>query len=172
MSDARKEEAYGLLLQLHGMIDQMAAPLHAAHQPRLQCKRGCSACCVDDLTVFEIEAHRIRQEHGELLAQGAAAPVGGCAFLDEQGACRIYDARPYVCRTQGLPLRWLEQEEDGVSEYRDICPLNVDPNEPLEELDPQACWPIGPVEQKLATFQEAFGAGDMTRVSLRALFDV
>lgn len=171
MSDARRDEAYGLLLQLHEMIDQMAEPLHVVHQARLQCKRGCSGCCVDDLTVFEIEAHRIRTEHASLLEAGAPAPAGGCAFLDDEGACRIYHARPYVCRTQGLPLRWLEQEDDGVAEYRDICPLNVDPKEPLEVLDAQVCWPIGPVEQKLAAFQEAFGGPEMKRVSLRSLFE-
>ena len=36
-------------------------------------------------------------------------PPGACAMLDADGACRVYAARPYVCRTQGLPLRWAER---------------------------------------------------------------
>ena len=103
----QRQEALGLLYKLHEMIDELAAPLNAQHEPRLQCKRGCFGCCTDDLTVFTIEAERIKQDYPQLLADEQPHAPGRCAFLDAQGACRIYDARPYVCRTQGLPLRWL-----------------------------------------------------------------
>lgn len=165
----QRQEALGLLYKLHEMIDELAAPLNAQHSPRLQCKRGCFGCCTDDLTVFTIEAERIKQDYPELLAEAQPHAPGRCAFLDAHGACRIYDARPYVCRTQGLPLRWLEQEGDDVVEYRDICPLNVVEEAPLDTLPGEACWPIGPVEQKLASFQQAF-EGELKRVALRDLF--
>jgi hypothetical protein len=159
------------LARLHREIDERCASLQSRHASRLRCERGCSRCCVDDLTVFEVEAERIRRAHPGLLREGRPHDSGSCAFLDGDGACRVYAARPYVCRTQGLPLRWLEQAEDGSGvELRDICPLNEDRAVPLELLDVEDCWTIGPVEQELARLQGIFGAGRMTRVALRSLF--
>jgi hypothetical protein len=122
--------------------------------------------------VFTIEAEVIRRHHAELLEHGEAHPPGGCAFLDAEGGCRIYGARPYVCRTQGLPLRWLEEDEatDEILESRDICPQNVDGGPPLEELDAADCWTIGPFEQRLADRQHASDGDRGERVSLRGLF--
>ena len=94
-----------------------------------------------------------------------------CAFLDNEGACRIYEDRPYVCRTQGLPLRWIDEISDfEFVELRDICPLN-DEGTPIEELDESECWTIGPIEERLAKLQLMFGEGVMTRISLRSLFN-
>lgn len=155
MSDHRS------LVVLHDEIDEAVAPLVERHADRLECKRGCVDCCVDDLTVFESEANVIRTHYRPLLATGQPHPPGACAFLDEAGACRVYQHRPYVCRTQGLPLRWIDDD----AEYRDICPLNDD-GEPIESLDEADCWTIGPFEGQLAASQP-----DLKRVPLRALFE-
>ncbi|MHC1741658.1 MAG: YkgJ family cysteine cluster protein [Syntrophobacteraceae bacterium] len=80
---------------------------------RLRCEMGCSGCCVDGLTVFEVEADNIQNHHEQLLVNGSPHPEGGCAFLGDDGTCRIYEHRPYVCRTQGLPLRWIEDDPEG-----------------------------------------------------------
>ena len=176
---------------LHAEVDEALLPLVRRHATRLRCERGCHACCVDDLTVFEVEAERIRQTYPTLLAEERPAPIGSCAFLDAEGACRIYDARPYVCRTQGLPLRWLDVNEGGDPvEFRDICPLNEHGEEsanesqsqsghaagdatPVEKLDADDCWELGPIEGRLATLQRAATpqADPITRrVALRELF--
>ena len=147
-------------------MDARAGELAALHGARLQCKRGCSGCCLDGITVFAIEAERIRANNEALLAHGTPHPVGACAFLDAEGACRIYADRPYVCRTQGLPLRWLE-EERGV-ELRDICPLN-ETGELIELLPANACWTLGPMEARLAEAQRECG-DPLERIALRALF--
>lgn len=136
---------------LHREVDAAVAPLEAAHQGRLRCRRGCSGCCVDELRVFEVEAEVIRRHHGELLAREAPHPEGACAFLDDGGACRIYAHRPYVCRTQGLPLRWVD-DQVGV-ESRDICELNEPGGPDLVELPASACWTIGPFEARLAELE-------------------
>lgn len=170
MSRPGREALEAALLGLHAEVDEAAAPLVALHGPRLRCARGCHDCCVDDLSVFEVEADRIRRHHAELLAEGEPHPPGGCAFLDAAGACRIYADRPYVCRTQGLPLRWEDEDDDGgVVELRDICPLN-EPGEPeLVALPAEACWTLGPVEGRLATLQVQL-TGRPARVRLRELF--
>ena len=152
-----------MLLTLHTEVDTRAAALASRHRERLQCKLGCSGCCVDGITVFEVEAERIRNGARELLATGAPHPEGWCAFLGSAGECRIYALRPYVCRTQGLPLRWIDEEAE--TEYRDICPLNDVEGEPLEELAAEECWTLGEVEERLARLNGAAG-----RVALRDLF--
>ena len=153
---------------LHAAVDQKAAALATLHQSRLRCAKGCAACCVDNLTVFQVEADRIRAEAGPVLKLEPAAR-GQCAFLDESGACRIYTARPYVCRTQGLPLAWVEEDEGEWVEYRDICQLNED-GPPLETLPEDACWRIGEAEQHLARLQANHPSGPGARIALRDLF--
>ena len=155
---------------LHDAVDTRSAAVSASHGPRLTCRLGCSGCCQDDLTVYEVEALRIEAEFPDLLAKGTPGPSGACAFLDTSGGCRIYAARPYVCRTQGLPLRWLEEGEDWeFVERRDICPLNAE-GPALETLSDDHCWHVGPVEDRLAYAQEALDGGAMRRVGLRGLF--
>jgi uncharacterized protein len=157
---------------LHREVDRRAGALAEKHAARLACRKGCSGCCVDDLTCFEVEAENIRRHHAELLEHGVPHAPGRCAFLDEHGACRIYAQRPYVCRTQGLPLRW-EDEDDGGEpvEYRDICPLNDEGDaDPIEALPPEDCWTIGPVEAALQRLQHALDGGALKRVRLRDLF--
>lgn len=151
-------------------LDQRVQELYAMHATRLVCRKGCHTCCVEGLTVFEAEGENVRRHHADLLLGGDPHPEGACAFLDPEGACRIYEHRPYVCRTQGLPLRWIEEVADGAPvEMRDICPLN-DQGEPLETLPAEACWTIGPFEGKLAGLQASVDGGELRRVSLRSLF--
>ena len=165
------EEALEALRSLHAEVDAQAGALAARHGARLQCRRGCSSCCVDDLTVFTLEAERIRQAGARLLQEQAPHPPGACAFLDEAGGCRIYAVRPYVCRTQGLPLRWQDEDDDGaIVELRDICTLNEPGAPELVALPEAECWTLGPVEARLATLQVAW-SGRPERVRLRDLFE-
>lgn len=177
MSDAKElgpaELALETLERLHAAVDTMVAALEERHRGRLQCGRGCAMCCVDELTVFGVEAERIRRGAPEVLRQAPARP-GRCAFLARDLSCRVYAHRPYVCRTQGLPLRWVEVEEgpEGreLVESRDICELNVE-GEPLEALAPEDCWTLGAVEGKLAALEALRTEGAPQRVALRDLFE-
>lgn len=183
MSSARSEargraarQALRDLRDLHAELDAAAAAVAARVAPRLRCARGCSACCLDDLTVTAVEAERIREAAPALLEDGEPGPLGACAFLDEAGACRVYADRPSVCRTQGLPLRVLyENDEDEIVERRDICPLNLDGGPPLDALDESETWLVGPFELRLSEiddrFAEAVGRDAAAeRVPLRSLF--
>ena len=165
----RREGAFRALLAFHAEVSRKAATIAERHRERLRCARGCSDCCLDGITVFEVEAERIRRLAPEVLKE-TPHPAGRCAFLDPEGGCRVYEHRPYVCRTQGLPLRWYGRREEGPSlvELRSICPLN-EPGTPIEDLPAADCWEIGPGEGRLASIQTAFG-GRAARVALRALF--
>lgn len=165
----KREKTIKKLRSLYGQIDRRAGHLAKTHAERLNCKRGCAACCRDEITVFEIEAENIRANHPELLKDEKPHAPGMCAFLDEENACRIYEHRPYVCRTQGLPLRWIEEDFAETIEYRDICPLNEE-GEPVENLNENECWTIGEFEARLAELQSEFDDGEMKRTHLRDLF--
>jgi len=179
-------EALLRIRALHAKIDESAARISDGLGDRLRCGRGCSACCIDDLAVSVAEAARIVDESPDVL-RSAAGPIGACAMLDEEGGCRVYEARPYVCRTQGLPLRWVERAENGeVLEHRDICPKNDAPASsgvpsPLEEIPEASCWTLGRAEQVLAAIDSLIPNGergdtgasmDGHRVRLRALFEL
>lgn len=164
MADDAEDRAVAYVERLHRAVDELVAPLGARLEGRLLCRRGCAACCLDDLSVFEVEADLIRRRHPEVLVT-EPAPPGRCAMLDAEGACRVYDARPYVCRTQGYPLRWAEE----TGEKRDICPLNDDGSD-LTELPESLCWTLGPVERRLAAAQALIDGGEGRRVELRSLF--
>jgi Fe-S-cluster containining protein len=170
-----RASALGALVALHADIDRKAARLSERHGDRLQCRRGCNACCLDDLTVSAVEAELIRERHGDWLARATPHPEGACAFLDEAGTCRIYSDRPSVCRSQGLPLRVLfEDENEEIEERRDICPLNLEGGPALGELPEDDCWLIGPHELELTEidrrFAESLGHDDSPRIALRDLF--
>lgn len=57
-----------------------------------------------------------------------------CPNLDEAGHCMMYDQRPLVCRTFGLPLR------DGSRYIGDICELNFGQSTGTERQ--QAAWDL------------------------------
>ncbi len=162
------------LAELYAEIDARAGALHARLESCLVCRRGCSDCCQDDLTVLEIEAAWIlAHRHRWADPAGDPHPPGRCAFLDDTGACRIYRWRPYVCRTQGLPLRWCD--ESGEEAGRSTCPLNEDEmgrrGRSLAGLTPGDCWTLGEFEARLASLQaEATGEFAPRRIRLRSLF--
>lgn len=154
------------LERLHAHVSSEFNAIVAADPARFQCTRGCHDCCVDNLTVFEVEADLIRATYGDLLRTEEPHAPGACAFLDESGSCRIYEARPLVCRGHGVPLRW--ELEDGSGEARSVCPLNEE-GTPLELLAETQCLELGPAEEVLAMMQEQYyGSGQ--RIPLRQLF--
>lgn len=165
-----QDQMIELLLELYREVDSRLLELHRLHEDRLACRPGCSSCCIDGITIFEIESLNIIRAYPELLKESSPHPEGSCAFLDGVGCCRIYEHRPYVCRTQGFPLRWIEEQPGGrFVEMRDICPLN-DTGTGVESLEKEACWTIGEFEYRLRQLQESHGSGSLTRVRLRSLF--
>jgi Fe-S-cluster containining protein len=67
-----------------------------------------------------------------------------CPALSERGECTIYESRPLVCRTFGLPLR------DGDRYIGDVCELNFD--DATHEEKVAAAWDL--------QWEDALGAED------------
>lgn len=173
MNKPKGPEPLAPLAEFHRRVDREAQNLAEKNAGRLQCGAGCADCCRDDLSVHPVEAAIIEQHYPELLREAESHPPGACAFLDAQRRCRIYAHRPYICRTQGLPMRWFASppdDRDEIVELRDICPLNL-PGPALESITADDCWLLGPFEQELQELATAYGPADThERIRLRDLF--
>ena len=98
------------LLELTAKVDGFFDRVSARHGADMQCGTGCSDCCHTRLTITGVEAAAIRElvatwpvERRRLLAE--LGPRDHCAALDAGGRCKIYEARPIVCRSHGAPIR-------------------------------------------------------------------
>lgn len=123
-------------------IDAAADAVFTRRADDIACARGCSSCCVEGLSVLSVEAAAVQRFLDERGPTGAPAPPpGGCAFLDAAGACTIYEARPVVCRTHGLPLRMTGEDASASSGARprrrlpllgdvEVCALNFTARDP------------------------------------------
>ena len=47
-----------------------------------------------------------------------------CPALDEQGRCRVYESRPLICRSYGVPLRHRREVNVVNPPVIDVCDLN------------------------------------------------
>lgn len=116
---------------LHDRIDSFFRKAVEEHPAAFACGPGCSACCRVDLTVFPVEAERVRTALQGLSAEARQAAAdrvrasGFCALLDEAGRCIAYDARPSICRSHGLAIL--------VDGHLDPCPQNYREQRPRRE---------------------------------------
>lgn len=110
-------------LQIRTEVDQRVAELTEQHAHYLNCRKGCDLCCFS-FRVFPVEYDAIAKEAGLTGVADLSATIGEnerCAFL-ANGACTIYESRPLICRTHGLPL--LNMTEDGDEWELSFCELN------------------------------------------------
>jgi hypothetical protein len=135
--------------------DQVFAATAEALRPHIRCAKGCAACCTLE-SVVPLEAHVIAAYlDAHPIEPSPAPPVARpdnedapCVFLRQQ-ACTIYPARPIICRTHGLPLRYPDQP--GI----DACPLNFTDFD-LSALDPQFVLDMGRITDNLIRLNLAF----------------
>jgi len=165
-------------------LDAHAARVEEAWADRIACEVGCSGCCHRDLSVFPVEAAAIAHFIAErrLTLEATERPpmsptaldvleldgAEPCAMLDGAGRCRIYEARPVICRTHGLPLAIAD--DDGV--YGDVCPLSFEGGAGLAEVPGDDFLALSTVNTVLVALNGAFvaatGAAE-ERVALRDL---
>lgn len=122
------EKALQQYQKLRDLADQMAADLGVVHGDRLVCRKGCCNCCTN-LSVFPVEFFAIVEEMkkaGWTKLHFNAAAI--CGYLDEHGICEIYPFRPIICRTQGLPLAFYDDDTQGYSVS--YCPKNFAGQDP------------------------------------------
>ena len=128
-----------------------------------RCRKGCCGCCLDGLTVTQVEASVIRGKYPEVLEEAAGAQ-GRCAFLDEEGGCRVYEARPVKCRTHGIPMALRDEAGEwmfGCCEER--TDIDVESLTEGEIFNPEV------MDMKLGMMEKMM-YGTFNRIELRSLF--
>ena len=172
--------------------------VYARRSADMTCEQGCDACCYVQLTVCAVEADAIRSalsaldenEKRTLRERAVAMDVdsdagdGACVMLGRQG-CTVYEARPLVCRTHGLPIAYTDAPDVPVDALLDAksvgaerrtltwCELNFEEHQPAREdvLDGdrlnQALAMVNRAFESESREQEAEQAGE--RFSLVAL---
>ncbi len=104
-----KDKVFQKYRKLTGQIDKASQQLEKLHRPHMECRKGCSACCMD-YKIFPIEFYSILEKITEQAIRiNAEAADGDCVFLVDH-ACAIYEWRPIICRTHGLPLLYTNDE--------------------------------------------------------------
>lgn len=130
MTDLDRPALAATLVQLRGRVDAHFAAAQARTPDAFACRAGCDSCCHQRFGVFALEAEPIRhalthlaRENPDLRARVRAqaddpAHQHHCALL-VGGTCAIYDQRPLICRSHGLPIALADPEP-----RIDHCPLN------------------------------------------------
>jgi Fe-S-cluster containining protein len=136
-----RPELAATLVQLRRRVDAHFAAAVARSPSAFQCGPGCEACCHVRIGVFAVEAAPIRDALAELAVRDPQlrarvrhqaddpAHADRCALLVD-GRCAVYDARPLICRSHGLPIAAEPLATSGKPDLQvDHCPLNFQ-NEP------------------------------------------
>lgn len=115
-------------------IDAMVGKFTANRfQAILQCRPGCADCCMQ-FSVLPLEAAFIIEVlHAQTLNMPMRYAGDKKCLLLLDNLCQVYDARPVICRTQGLALGYID-EDAGTIEVS-ACPLNFPEDYPLSHDD-------------------------------------
>jgi uncharacterized protein len=129
--------------RLLNKVDQLCEGITTLLGDALTCHAGCSSCCIA-ISIFPVEAAALIEAAGklppylyqQLKQQLSSTHAEDCCPLLVDDCCLLYQARPIICRTHGLPI--LITEEAG--RRLDVCPLNCKgmeriPGEALIDLE-------------------------------------
>ena len=122
--NTNKKEILKKYLALRQILDKRIKELEVLHSKHLLCNKGCSDCCKVDKTVNSIEAEIVKQSllklpNKAILKIKTNYSKEICTFLHNDD-CLIYENRPFICRSHGLPILYYLEEQAGI----DFCPKN------------------------------------------------
>ena len=105
-------------------VDAFSSYLNRKYSNRIFCRGGCSDCCQQNLTLLPVEIQFLRQGFYRLPGQTKESikkirSDSWCMLL-HNGECLLYELRPVICRSHGLPLLITQDEKP----WRDCCPKN------------------------------------------------
>lgn len=133
MSSPGRDELAATLVQLRRRVDDHFDAAVQRSPAAFACAAGCSACCHTRIGVFAIEAAPIERALARLAVADPAlrtrvrrqaddpAHADRCALLVDD-RCAVYDERPLICRSHGLPIA--APSEAPAPLRIDHCPLN------------------------------------------------
>jgi Fe-S-cluster containining protein len=140
-------------LALRNEIDLLSKNLEIKHAKHMKCKSGCDMCCMD-YSVFPIEFYAILKQlqNKDLKPQiNKNALEADCVFLNSN-KCTIYEARPVICRTHGLPLMYMNDNGDW---ELSACELNFTEFD-MESFSDENTFPQDTFNSKLFVLNQKF----------------
>lgn len=96
--------------ELRKKLDSRISELEQIHSKHMICKNKCSSCCMS-FKVLPIEWHAIEEKIGNNHSYKQKENKDDCKFLINE-SCSIYENRPLICRTQGLPIVHYNEETE------------------------------------------------------------
>lgn len=100
-------------LKLRNKIDDLAGKLEKQHRSHMECRMGCDLCCMN-YSIFPVEFYSIAgqmTQTGKKLNLSPGKDSESCIFLQDH-KCTIYEERPVICRTHGLPLLYVSENDE------------------------------------------------------------
>ena len=139
--------------KLCGFYDSLWKRVRKAYPSEIACREGCGICC-ELQSVNQLEAHVIRSyiknnDHKKIL--GDKENTSACPFLYNQ-SCRIYAARPLICRTHGLILHSIEFTRTW---HVATCPYNFPSHHP-DDIPPELAIDADNATKNLTNLNLAF----------------
>ncbi len=118
-------------------VDEFSRRILNAYPQDIVCNHGCSACCKQELHLLPVEFYYL-QHYADCLQYAdirlsASSPDTACCILLHNSGCLLYEHRPIICRTHGLPLLITAEGQ----QWRDCCPKNFHENTLLKNLPEQ-----------------------------------
>lgn len=140
-------------LDLRNEVDSLSERLSQEHSKHMQCKAGCDLCCMD-YSIFPIEFYsilnNIKRETIQPKVNGNASKEQ-CIFL-HQHQCTIYNERPVICRTHGLPLLYMNE----INEWElSACELNFTEFD-MEQFNEENTFPQDTFNSKVFMLNKEF----------------
>jgi len=117
----QQRDPLDLFAELVAKVDVFFARVYAKHSTDMQCDKGCSDCCSDRLSITLLEAAALARTIGampeaqrqDLASHASRKDVSACAALANDGSCMVYEARPLICRSHGVAIRYGRELDDG-----------------------------------------------------------
>ena len=154
------------LRALRHKVDDHARRVETEHASQFACRRGCDGCCQTERSVSAVERAGVAEGLAALepsVRERLEPDAERCSMLLD-GACAIYQHRPLICRSHGLPLVMEGQ--------LDVCPLNFEALD-IAELPLDQVLNVGSVTAVLvavnALYCQEEGADPRDRTELREL---
>ncbi|MEZ4467047.1 MAG: YkgJ family cysteine cluster protein [bacterium] len=144
-------------------VDAFSAAVVAGQGPWLACRRGCDGCCRLRRTAWAVEVDALRA-HVQTLSPDVQAALSArrsdpavvagerCVFLDPDGACAVYDARPVICRTHGPAV----SSADGGVQWCDLGFGGLDVAGVVERVPPGSILDLDRLNTLLAVVNARF----------------
>ena len=130
--NAAEKEPIARLAELARRVDRDFSEIRQRRQAWMECRAGCSDCCRARLSITRVEETFLRRhlntlpaaQRTELARRAGDKTREMCPALDSGGRCQIYEARPLICRSYGVPLRRRREVSLVNPPVIDVCDKN------------------------------------------------